>query len=74
MYVCMYFIFIFFLRLQDNSDIVRFSALKTLIDLINQEMIKVRGQSAYIAKLLVDENKQIKSIFIILSLITYYLT
>jgi len=38
----------------------------TIIDLIRQEMIKVRGQIAGIAKLLVDEDETIYCMFIIL--------
>lgn len=36
----------------------------TIIDLIRQEMVKVRGQIAGIAKLLVDDDEKIKCKFI----------
>lgn len=49
-----------YLRLKDENDEVRYCALITIIDLIRQEMIKVRSQIAGIAKLLVDENLKIK--------------
>ncbi|XP_050546197.1 condensin complex subunit 1 isoform X2 [Daktulosphaira vitifoliae] len=47
-------------RLQDKCVIVRYTALTTIIDLIRQEIIKVRGQITGIARLLVDEDEQIK--------------
>ncbi|XP_060833475.1 condensin complex subunit 1 [Rhopalosiphum padi] len=46
-------------RLHDKCNQVRYSTLMTIIDLIRQEMIKVRGQIAGIAKLLVDEDENI---------------
>lgn len=52
------------LRLQDKCNQVRYSTLITIIDLIRQEMIKVRGQIAGIAKLLVDEEQNINCMFI----------
>lgn len=51
-------------RLNDKCNKVRYSTLVVIICLIRQEMIKVRGQVAGIAKLLVDEEKKIKSMFI----------
>ncbi|VVC36201.1 Hypothetical protein CINCED_3A010242 [Cinara cedri] len=47
-------------RLTDKRYIVRYSAFKTIIDLINQEMFKIRGQVAGIARLIVDDNETIK--------------
>lgn len=44
----------------------------TIIDLIRQEMVKVRGQIAGIAKLIIDEDEKIKCI--LLFIIFYYLT
>ncbi|XP_050420511.1 condensin complex subunit 1 [Adelges cooleyi] len=49
-------------RLKDDCVKVRYTALLTIVDLIRQEMIKVRGQIAGIAKLLVDEDEKIKQI------------
>jgi len=45
----------------------------TIIDLIRQEMIKVRGQIAGIAKLLVDEDENINCMFVTLLDVDYYL-
>lgn len=42
----------------------------TIIDLIRQEMVKVRGQIAGIAKLIVDEDEKIKCI--LLYIMFYY--
>lgn len=52
------------LRLHDKCNQVRYSTLVTIIDLIRQEMIKVRGQIAGIAKLLVDEEQNINCMLI----------
>lgn len=49
-------------KLHDKCNQVRFSTLITIVDLIRQEMIKVRGQIAGIAKLLVDEEQNINYI------------
>ncbi|CAI6344316.1 unnamed protein product [Macrosiphum euphorbiae] len=49
-------------KLHDKCNQVRYSTLVTIIDLIRQEMIKVRGQIAGIAKLLVDEEQNINYI------------
>ncbi|CAH1732771.1 unnamed protein product [Aphis gossypii] len=46
-------------RLHDKCNLVRYSTLMTIIDLIRQEMIKVKGKIAGIAKLLVDEDETI---------------
>jgi hypothetical protein len=51
--------------LNDKDNKVRYSALITIVDLLRQEIIKVRGQIAGIAKLLVDENDKIKCMFLI---------
>lgn len=64
--------FFSYFRLQNNNDTIRYSTLVTIIDLIKQEMIKVRGQSACIAKLIVDENTRIKGLFRILCPVPYY--
>lgn len=46
-------------RLHDKCNEVRYSTLVTIVDLIRQEMIKVRRQVAGIAKLLVDKDVKI---------------
>lgn len=63
---------IFYLRLTDKRSIVRYSAFKTITDLIHQEMFKIRGQVAGMARLIVDEDENIKRILIIA--LNYYLT
>lgn len=52
----------------DNHEQIRYSALSTIIDLIRKEMIKVKGQSACIARLIVDENEKIQCILKILNI------
>lgn len=45
----------------------------TIIDLIRQEIIKVKSQIAGIAKLIIDEDEKIKCMFILLSLVVQLL-
>lgn len=63
--------FLFNLRLSDKRSLVRYSAFKTIIDLIYQEMFKIRSQIAGMARLIVDEDENIKRMLIVALLLLF---